>query len=152
MRWSAYANGLSPQALSQLVNLLTAGKGYAFLAARAAERDYLTADVLRHLDAALRQLSTFRRLLDGERESPPAAPPPAAADLAALSWRAFLETRPPQDAAQLRAALTDAMFYLQRTAEVLREDGDLTWLKQRLSDGVQRLTLARALCSVLLSV
>lgn len=154
MRWTDVAATLSPEIYSDIVNRFTAGRGYAYLAARAAEHNAGAATVLRYLEAAVRYLHEVQRLL---AEHTPDAPQPASAidfspSVAELSWQEFLATREPTEAGQLSAALRDAVHYARHAAEAITDDGEYTWLLRRLGDTMASLVLARQLSTLLLVV
>lgn len=154
VRWTDVTASLSPEIYSDIVNRFTAGRGYAYLAARAAEHNGEAATVLRYLEEALRYLREVQRLLAEHTvntNAPLSAsdPPPSGAG---MPWQAFLATRGPAEAGQLSAALRDAVYYARHAAEAITDDGDYAWLLRRLNDAMACLALARRLSALLLFV
>jgi len=69
-----------------------------------------------------------------------------------MPWQEFLATRPPADAAQLSAALRDAVHFARHAAEAITDDGEYAWLLRRLNDTMDCLSLVRRLSALLLLV
>jgi hypothetical protein len=141
VRWSAYAATLPPRQFTRVVNLLTTGYGYAYLAARAAERDGPSSLVLSrlrqartHLDEALQILTTGSsgRTLPANGHSAPNGN-------SSGSWRTLLAART-ADVAQTAALLADAVVDAHRTADSIQEDADVEHIRQRLRTTLNRLT------------
>src|SRR5579883_277767 len=109
VRWADVTASLSPEIYSEIVNRFTAGRGYAYLAARAAEHNAEAATVLRYLEAALRYLHEVQTLLARHLPGTPDPPPAAEATRAAtpVPWQALLAAREPAEALQISAALRD---------------------------------------------
>jgi hypothetical protein len=154
VRWKDVTASLSPEIYSEIVNRFTAGRGYAYLAVRAAEHNVGAATVLRYLEEALRYLHEVQRLL--AEHTPHAPQPPPALDYASspgeVPWQEFLATREPAAASQLTAALRDAVYYARHAAEAITDNGDYAWLVRRLNDTMICLALARRLSALLLLV
>ena len=154
VRWTDVTASLSPEIYSEIVNRFTAGRGYAYLAARAAEHNAAAASVLRYLEEALRYLREVQRLLTEHTTLAPEPLPgtdetPAGT---ALPWQAFLDSREPAEAIQLSAALRDAVYYARHAADAITDDGEYDWLLRRLNDAMACLALARRLSALLLFV
>jgi hypothetical protein len=154
VRWTEVAASLTPDIYSEIVNRFTAGRGYAYLAARAAEHNAEAAIVLRYLEHALRYMRDVQGLLAKHIPITPAplAEPDPATPAARMPWQAFLATRQPAEARQLATALTDAVYYARHTAEAMTGDGEYDWLLRRLGDTLACLALARRLSALLLFV
>lgn len=149
MRWTAYTAALSPAVYAGLVNTLTAGQGYAYLAAHMAAGNRDTSSVLRHLRQAHRQLTVARRLLLALEEAwPPPSPAPTDSEPRPVRWRAFLATLPADDAAALSQALADAAIDARRVAEGARADGEVEDVQHRLDQALLRLAEALRLCGL----
>jgi len=153
VRWTEVTASLTPDIYSEIVNRFTAGRGYAYLAARSAEQNADATAVLRYLEQALHYLRDVQGML-AEHTAATAQPPPAdsAAPVTPMPWQAFLATRQPADARRLAAALTDAVYYARHTAEAITGDGEYAWLLRRLGDTMACLALARRLSALLLFV
>ncbi|HZQ37479.1 MAG TPA: hypothetical protein VFD32_16220 [Dehalococcoidia bacterium] len=155
MRWTDVTANLSPEIYSDIVNRFTAGRGYAYLAARAAEHNAEAATVLRYLEEALQYLHEVQRLLAEHTAyalEPPPAPGADSAAAAAMPWHTFLATRGPAEASQLSAALRDAVYYARHAAEAITDNGEYAWLLRRLNDAMACLALARRLSTLMLFV
>lgn len=152
MRWTDFAAAMPPHDYSRVLNLFTAGRGYAYLAARSAGRNREAGSVVRYLDDAIAHLWAVQQQFEGSANA--AAPSGCAAPHRPnnVRWRSFLATRSPQDAVRLSTALTDALIYARRLAEVIHEDGDFEWARQRLDTLLAVLYLARQLCELLVTV
>lgn len=154
MRWTDVTANLSPEIYSEIVNRFTAGRGYAYLAAQAAEHNSGAGVVLRYLENALWYLREVQRLLAEHTPHAP-EPPPVLDSVPAnveLPWQEFMATRPPADAEHLSTALRDALYYARHAAEAITDNGEYAWLLRRLNDTMACLSLARRLSALLLMV
>ncbi|HLZ69929.1 MAG TPA: hypothetical protein VKV26_08490 [Dehalococcoidia bacterium] len=146
MRWSEVAAELAPEVYSLIVNRFMAGRGCAYLAARAAERDAELVVLVRNLDDALCCLREMRALLaeHAARHEPPAAGA-AAIMPSALAAGAGLPAEP----RRLAAALNEAVNCAAHAAAEMSGDGEYTWLLGHLDEMVFSLALARLLSALL---
>jgi hypothetical protein len=134
VRWSAYASTLSSRQFTRIVNLLTTGYGYAYLAARAAENDRPAALVLTRLERSQRHLAEALALMTATPEpgaatrADTAAPGTPAAQL----WGAFLQQRA-RGTAQTAGLLADAVVAARRAADAVQQDADMDHIRQRLA-------------------
>ena len=154
MRWNAFAATLPADNYSRLVNLVTAGRGYVYIAAHLARANAEARAILEQVDQALRSFAAVTDLLQQfgqvvhSADRPPAETPAAPA----LQWQEFLRTRTPTDAAQLTTALADAFDHAAGVAVAMNENGEVAAMARRLAASVECLQLIRYLCQLILSL
>lgn len=133
MRWSAYAATLTARQFTRVVNLLTTGYGYAYLAARAAEKDGQASLVLSRLELSQRHLSEALSIMGPETRFGLRAQASggSASGAASQLWHVFL-AQGSRSVAQAAGLLADAVVDARRAADTVQQDGELEHIRQRL--------------------
>jgi len=146
MRWDAFAAALSVDTHSRLINLITAGRGYVWVAIKLAQSDGEADAVLAQAEQALNAFDAARALLPRAKgAAAPDASLPATRQAPAEPWQSWLSARSAAEAAQLAAALDGAYAHAQAAAGVVTDDSEVAALVQELDACV---TCLERLCRV----
>jgi hypothetical protein len=106
MRWDAFAAALSVDTHSRLINLITAGRGYVWVAIKLAQSDGEADAVLAQAEQALNAFDAARALLPRAKgAAAPDASLPATRQAPAEPWQSWLSARSAAEAAQLAAGV-----------------------------------------------
>jgi hypothetical protein len=146
MRWNEFATTLTPTEHSRLVNAFTAGLGYTYLAARAAERNAAFALVRFRLGRARELLTLTFAMIEPSTTAPRVSGGVAPRSARRPTWQEFLERLPSADVERLQRAMADAVIDARLAADALADNGDLQQLSLRLEQSLRNLTLACDLC------
>lgn len=140
MRWTDFAQTLPADDYARLVNSLTAGWGYTWLASRAASHNDATLTVRAFLDHALTHLVAARRWLPPPLDTPP---PVTGLVVRPARWQELMATLPPGDADRLTQALADAVIDAKRAAEIATTNGSVSSARRYLEAAIERVALIR---------
>jgi|SRR5579883_1069645 hypothetical protein len=147
VRWTAYTATIAPRQLTRIVNLLTTGYGFAYLAARAAEKDRSAEIVLTRLRRAEAQLAELYSTLC-PAAVPAAEPQRAAREPPPLQWSAFV-AQGAHDLSGVTRLLADAVVGARRAADAVQEDEDVEQVCLRLTTALGMLARLLDLAQIL---